>query len=219
MLISCSGIVPRNAQLQARGDARFEILGMLNEYMGRNIEGDYIEGFFPDERSTADYFERLLRKCAVEEGLERRWIRNTGYQGHVTFTGAEIARFINKHYRTKESSFVSIDPRVLRTASTDQKLRYIAGAYRRYGDGTGSRRAIFSEPNACKRMTLLADVLRSVGCGNVTLYSNAGSGYIPTSYILVFSPTDEVRKRTGIQRELSDKELNVLIHQAELQPV
>jgi hypothetical protein len=219
MLISCSGIVPQNAQLLARGDTRFEMLGMLNEYMGRNIEGDYIESFFPDERSTADHFEGLLRKCVVEEGLEQRWIRNTGLQGHVSFTGTEVARFINAHYRTKVSSFVSINPKVLRTASTDQKLQYIAGAYRRYGDDNGLRRAIFGEPNAYHKMTLLADVLRSVGCSNVTLYSNAGSDYIPTSYILVFSPTYEIRKRTGIRRELSDKELNILIRQAKLQPI
>ena len=226
VMVSCASRHQVGIQGPLNGHPRFEIFGMLDEYWGRQLADSRIESFYPDERTAADHFEKLLSEFAKDERVPPHWRRHVGSSGHVTFDNLAVAAAINSYYRIDPDLSTSpstpagtLDSKIFEGASRADMLRYIAGAYVRRGDGAGLKRSLFCDANACYKFPMLAEILRHLGCRNVILYSNAGSDLIPTGYLLTFSATTEVRSALGIEREISDDERTKWIRDSKLKRI
>lgn len=222
VLVSCSG--PRSAHVfdPSKGHARFEVLGMLDDYMCRPLgRGSFIERFYPGEAAEADRFEKLLGEFCTEESLPAHWRRNKEKEGHITFSGLEIAKAINSNYKAFDDGFYThssigpagmLSPAVLKSATEADLLRYVTGCYARCGDhafladSKAPHRAVFSRPNCSRKFELLADVLERLGCSKIRLYHS--QELIPTTLVLTFCPSQKVKESTGIRREVSAAEMN-----------
>jgi len=197
----------------SKGHARFEVLGMLDDYMGRLLgRGNFIERFYPSQKVQADRFEQLLNELCAEDHLPKHWQRKKQKEGHITFTGMEIAKAINRNFEAYDDGFYtrsSIGPTgrlssaVFQSASQADLLRYIAGAQTRFGSST--HQAIFIGANCGNKFELLADVLARLGCSNIRLYCT--QELVPTTYILLFSPSLNVQERTGMRHEVTSAEI------------
>lgn len=200
--------------------ARYEILGMLSEYQGRTLGADEIESFYPSEKDGAAHFEALLREFCDQEQIPKRWRRSKGEVGHVTFSSAKITAMLDAHYMAQGDRFWFVEngrrrpawhgtlkPSVILSASRAEQLRYVRGCHMRSGTGAPEWTALFHSANEFRKFALLAEVLRRLGCRNVKVYNDYASGNVPTSYVLTFTPTVEIKALTGIQREVTPAEL------------
>lgn len=183
----------------------------------------FIDRFYPSELAVAHHFEEVLREFCAEESVPTDWHRERSKAGHITFTSRRIAALINSNYSVSVVwGFASersgtLAPSVLESASRADMLRYVAGSYTRFGDYKGrfknsksTLRAFFLSPNSVTKFVLLRDVLVRLGCSNVRLYNDFGSNLVPTTYVLTFSPTAEVKAVTGIRHEISLPELKAM---------
>jgi len=219
ILTSCSLIPAHQAAHHPKGRARYEILGMLDEYGGRPLyDAASIESFYGNEKPAADHFEKVLGEFCAEESLPKDWRRaDAGGGGRIEFTGTRIASAINASYtKDARAGFGLYDVGVVsasvrRAASRDDMLRYVAGAYIRYGDpdhpsGPGAdRRAFINVANNYTKLSLLTDFLTRLGCTNLRYYIDDSSA--PTGSLLAFTPTPEVKAATGVAREITEAEI------------
>lgn len=198
---------------------------MLDEYGGRPLDwdsGTFIERFYPAETAEAAQFERLLREFCTDESLPKDWHRTKGSAGHITFSGSRIAAAINTSYSADAGygygmyQVGALSRSVSRDASRGDMLRYVTGAYFRFGDYNGrflnsksSPRAMFSMANNYSKACVLVDFLSRLGCTNVRCYDTTRAMTVPTQIVLTFSPNDEVRACLGIRREMTQQELQV----------
>jgi hypothetical protein len=203
--------------LHSRGKARFELLGMLDEYGGRPLdEAASIESFYPDEAAKADHFEKVLEEFCAEGSLPKDWLRKKESAGHLDFFGRRIAESINGSYVADARYGFGLGkvgvlaPRVLRSASKEEMLRYIAGAYVRRGDYQSAHRAFFSAANNEGKFCVLTDFLSRLGCDEIRFYDNHEAEAVPTTCVLTFRPSAEVKTITGIRREVTPEELKAL---------
>jgi hypothetical protein len=197
--------VPRDAwsvERPSRGRTRFEVFGMLNEYASRVPDGATIEGFYSSEVETRPavvaHFEELLREFCGEEHLAPKYEKKNYPQGGIAFVSPPIAEVIDKYYRTG-----ALDESVFDDASDEDLLRYVAGAYLREGDR--KKRAVLYMANAARKMRTVGVILARLGCKHVRMYSSRMK-LIPTTYVLLFSPSPKVKTNLGILSEaaLSD---------------
>lgn len=185
---------------------------MLSEYQARTLGTDRIEMFFPGEESQAAYFEALLREFCEQEQIPKRWHRKKHEAGHLFFHSVRINALLDKDYR-ELSGWSSIErkgtvnPALMLAASREDQLRFVRGCYERSGTGPPEWSALFGAPNESHKFALLAEVLRRLGCRNVRVYNDYESGNTPTSYVLTFTPTAEIKSLTGIRREVTPAEL------------
>ena len=194
---------------------------MLDEYESRPMDdASFIERFYPSEAAAADHFEALLREFCAHESLPKDWHRAKGSAGHITFSGSRIAAAINTSYSAYArygfgSYRVGVVSRsVSRSASRADMLRYVVGSYIRFGDCDGrlnnsksAHRAFFNMANNHSKVCVLVDFLPRLGCTNIRYYTSENT--VPTSSILLFSPSPEVRARTGIRHEMTPQEIKV----------
>jgi len=202
------------SSVHSRGNARFELLGMLDEYGGRPLDdAGSIERFYPAETAKADHFEKVLGEVCADESLPKDWLRDKENAGHIHFIGKVIAASINSSYVADSRYGFGGDavgvlaPSVLRSASKADMLRYIAGAYVRYGDDQSAHRAFFSAPNNGGKFCVLTDFLSRLGCDDIRFYDDQAT---PTGGVLTFRPSAEVKAVTGISREITPEELKAL---------
>ena len=211
-IVSCAG--PRTVHVYdpAKGHARFEILGMLEAYMGRPLgKGDFIENSGP---ARADHFEKLLGEFCDEEGLPQHWRRKKHRRGYYTFTGQEIAQSINRSFEPFKAGYYTEPPgpygglslAVFRSATQADLLRFVLGCQSRYCSKPD--RALFNGANAGDTFIMLADALKRLGCTNIRLYLS--QDLIPTSTILIFTSSKKVQDRTGIRHEVTYSEMKKL---------
>jgi hypothetical protein len=192
---------------------------MLDEYGGRPMDdASFIERFYPSEAAAADHFETVLRQFCVDESLPREWHRAKGSAGHITFSGGRIAAAINTSYSADARYGFGLyrvgvlSRSVSRAASRPDMLRYVVGAYIRYGDCDGrlknsksAHRAFFNMANNYSKVCILVDFLSRLGCTNIRYYTSENT--VPTSSFLSFSPSPEVRALTGIRHEMTPQEI------------
>lgn len=199
--------------------SRFELLGMLDEYGGRRLDDpDCIENFYGSEVAAAERFEKVLGEFCTAEGLPKDWHRETDSVGHISFTGERIAAAINTSYFEDKRYGFGLGPvgvlssKLMRSASRAEMLRYVVGAYKRYGDAHGTfqdvkaaPRAFFSTANNHSKFCVLTDFLSRLGCTHLRFYLDSGGA--PSFCLLAFRPSDRVKAATGIRREITREEV------------
>ena len=214
LMIGCASTQVVTESSSTQSLAKFEILGMLDEYMGRTLTGDGVERFYPSEQRAASRFEGLLRQLCASEKIRPDWKRSSGRQGHIYFESAAIAAVLNRHYSPEPSYMIGeavgyLRADALRSASHPELIRFVQGSYTRYGDE--GRRPIFHGANFSQKFRLLVDVLRRLGCSEVCLYDDHTSRHIPTAYTLTFRPTAELIEVLGVSPQLSDADVKDLL--------
>lgn len=180
---------------------------ILNEYLGRNVmeDDDLVEEVFANEAPALPAFRRQLARLSTEQGLEPATESplDGGQGGQIVFRSRSIADRINSCFRyqmTNGSATQAPDGSYRRYGKAQaplsyvffvnhrrRALAYIAGAWIRYGqEGT------FQFANSLDKATLIAHLLTDVGCLPVSLETIFG--YIPSTNILRFTPTTELRE-------------------------
>ena len=197
----------------------YEILGMLSEYLSRfnyytnEPHPGLIESFYPKEMKVVERFEKLLADHADITGLREHWEKETGKQGHVRFMSSALADVINSFYvrigmrysvrAVYEKRWVTLDPEVFASTAKDNMLRFLQGAYSRFGLPDKSSAIMMA--NAPYKMETIASVLKKLDCSYVMVYVLPS---IPHRYQIHFSPSLEVRESLGIQRTVLIPEEN-----------
>jgi len=134
----------------------------------------------------------------------------------ILFGSTEITAAINTSYTVdKRYGFGGqragvLAPKVLRSASRADMLRYVAGTYLRFGDYQSAHRAFFYAPNNFSKFCVLTDFLPRLGCSNLRFYDDTDTLSAPSVLVLTFRPSPEVEAVTGIRREVTVKELRAM---------
>ncbi len=189
----------------------YEILGMLSEYTSRfdcytgEPHPGLVEMFYPAELDLADRFEKLLAAHAQITGMKRDWRRKIGKQGHVSFLSSLWANALNSFYvrvgkrwagsSAVEKNWATLDPAIFSNASKEDRLRFLQGAYSRYGSKDKS--SAIEMANASFKVETIAGVLKKLACAHVTIFVLP---LLPHGYRVHFDPSPAVRERLGIQR-------------------
>jgi len=179
-----------------KGIRVYQILGFLEEYVGRLTadDDDTVERFYPNERAKAETFGRWLNELAQQQGIPTNAItKEIDRDSFVRFRSAILARALNRLYLEQKRDEVHDGPRgripraslFVSRAMFDEverqvKLAYISGAYCRYG-----RAHAIGFANAAHKATVLAGLLRDVGCKDVQVTSITDR--IPNTNIVTFS--------------------------------
>ena len=85
------------------------------------------------------------------------------------------------------SQTVWVDDQLFLGVERDLKFAYVAGAHARYGAGDS-----FQFANSQHKVTLLAELLKELGCSDIRTEST--QGFIPKGNTLYFQPSAELRK-------------------------
>jgi hypothetical protein len=178
-------------------DHLFFILGFLDEYSGRVLEGergDRIESFYADEADRVPLFRAQLEMLARERRVSAT-ISEDREDARIVLRSRELAVLIDASYADIQLYGQRDDGTVLREArvspalfdgkGADEKLSYLAGAYARYGAAHS-----FRITNAQHKVELIAGLLTSLGCADVTVTYHPGT--VPRVFVLSFQPSAEV---------------------------
>lgn len=200
-----------------KAETVFFVLGMLDEYLGRQFveDEDSIEGFYCREAETARLFRRSVSRLATEQSLDPA-IRDETMQDCLrVYHSKTIADRLNSCYRYRASNGQLVqgaDGTYRRTASASLEM----GLFMHSGHGAGTergwpdevfyrRRALayvsgawrrhgrggdFVFANSKEKANLVAQLLVALGCHGVRLESDFG--LIPQTNVVHFAPTDEV---------------------------
>lgn len=109
----------------------------------------------------------------------------------MVFSSPSIAKEINRRY-----SNGMLDPAFFAGATQEDLLRFAKGCYERFGDG--KKLPVVNMANAPEKLSILGTVLVRLGCTEVRIY-NTGSHFVPTSFVLFFSPSPLVKERLGVR--------------------
>jgi hypothetical protein len=200
--IACSAALEPRADLTgSKGETVFFLLGMLDEYSGRRFieDSDMVESFYCGEHVVAFVFRAYLSRLAQEQGLDRtiqvRWRQDC----LVCFLSPEVSAFLNQFYSysfdsggkvrvltedgPKRVASASLATSQIKRTENALKTAYLAGAHFRYGQGDH-----FEFADSCDKMTLVADVLRDVGCDSVRVtrdrtFFTACTSTRPTNFV------------------------------------
>lgn len=154
----------------------FEILGMLDEYIGRRLNTttlspktfspleitDFVESFYPHESDKANYFLNLVKQFEKKNNIDFNVRTEVKQQGHTVFHSDSLAKFINSFYIYVGSDKGTLYPYFINKQSRKNKIAYLRGAYRRHG-----REDMITIANGYNKMRLLESVLMHLGYNNV----------------------------------------------------
>ena len=145
-----------------------------------------------------DVFRSHLVKLAEERGITTA-IGEETEGGCTSFHSRELTELIDGCYEVdfSKSPFITLDPEPRRAEAhisgkafeqrgATEKLAYLAGAYARHGHGNTFRLA-----NARHKAEVVADLLRELGCLEVTL-SLTNPGYVPAIHEVAFEPSEDL---------------------------
>jgi hypothetical protein len=172
-----------------------EILGMLDEYIGRQIEfasDDIIESFYStlNDNESAKHF-RILIEDYEKELATSFHIR---IQANNRFYSRSFCSIINCLYVSESNpSYQTLDKKYILNLSDDLKYAYLKGAYQRFGGGNE-----ISIANGINKLKTIAMVMESLGVKNIKLYSS-GPNTLPTDYILTFDSSPILRSQLGFR--------------------
>lgn len=189
-----------------RTPAMYELLGMADEYMSRfdfykgTPRPGFVEQFYPKEAQLAEAYVRLIRALEKESGRRFKVERKLGPQGHIELRSDALAAAINAHYVKVDGRTATLDRAALLRAPQAQLLRYLRGAYARYGrNNTSSLRMA----NAPHKIETLGHVLKKLGCADVVIYATKRT--IPGVFEVHFRPSPTVRKALPIKAPARDE--------------
>jgi hypothetical protein len=174
-----------------------EILGMLNEYMGRHINSfampsdDLVDFFYSDKQDneSAEYFRTLIENYEKEIGTSF----NLRIQAQNGFYSKSLCSLINCLYLADLNPFYlfTLNKKYILNLSDDLKYAYLKGVYYKFGNGNE-----ISIANGIQKLKTVALVMESLGIKNIKLYSS-GPNTLPTDYILTFENTPNLKEQLG----------------------
>jgi hypothetical protein len=124
------------------------------------------------------------------------WNRETESSGHIVFYCEPLKDIVNSFY-ILEGNLATLDRKILDSASAENKLCYLIGAYMRFGEKPKCNE--FRMANGYTKLITIGRVLSALGCENVRYYYTADEGRVPNVGKLYFQPCDTVRDRLGIE--------------------
>ena len=174
-----------------------EILGMLNEYMGRHISSfampndDLVDFFYSvkQDNESAEYFRTLIKNYEKEIGTSF----NLRIQAQNGFYSKSLCSLINCLYIANPNPFYlfTLNRKYILNLSDDLKYAYLKGVYYRFGNGNE-----ISISNGIQKLKTVALVMESLAIKNIKLYSS-GPNTLPTDYILTFENTPNLIEQLG----------------------
>jgi hypothetical protein len=170
-----------------------EILGMLDEYIGKPIEfanDDLIElfGINKYDNELAKHFRILTENYEKEIATSF----NIKVQANNRFYSKSLCSIINCLYVSGVSPlYQTLNKKYILNLSDDLKYAYLKGAYQRFGGGNE-----ISIANGINKLKTIALVMESLGVKNIKLYSS-GPDTLPTDFILTFDSTPILRSQIG----------------------
>jgi hypothetical protein len=172
-----------------------EILGMLNEYMGRHIDSfampneDLVDFFYSVKRDneSAEYFRILIENYEKEIGTSF----NLRIQAQNGFYSKSLCSLINCLYLADFNPLYlfTLNKKYLLDLSDDLKYAYLKGVYYRFGNGNE-----ISIANGIQKLKTVALVMESLGIENIKLYSS-GPNTLPTDYVLTFESSSFLKEQ------------------------
>jgi len=179
------------------------IFGMLDEYNGRfDLSGqplpNFVESFSEAEKETADYFDGCIKSYKKESGLDFKFVRTNN--GHV-FESKELSDIINSFYIMADHIAV-LDSSIIRKASLENKLNYIYGVYKRFGDADKNS---ITMANAFKKLETAAFALKELKCSNIYIFRSRRA--VPVSGKVIFMPSAVVGERLQIQQIITESDI------------
>lgn len=182
-----------------------EMLGLADEYISRfdyysgKPRPGMVESFYPHETALAAAYEQLIAAYSKESGERLSHTRKVGPQGHVTLVSDRLATIINSFY-VQQARLATLDPKLILGASRTCQLRYLKGAYARYGDA--GRNAI-RMANASMKVETIGRLLKQLGCKRVAVFS---TDTIPTGTMVFFEPGGAAAKALPVTKRLTQAE-------------
>jgi len=198
--------------------ARFKLFGTMDApYCGSVSDGNSLRtyGKNPSTAAIAD-FKHLLRTFCKEEGIDAKIEEKTDRFGITTISSPTISAAINRYFLKGklEASFFN-------GASEEELLSYAGSSYK-WGCADDKKEPIIYGQNFNCTLHTVGVILCRLGCTQVKLYSTKDT-MVPRCWVLLFSPSQKVKERLGIQKEaiLADvmKEYrNMLLLEEEMRP-
>jgi hypothetical protein len=199
----------------------FRSLGMLDEYLGRDIaeDSDLVEQFSNSERQAAEAFRRVTTQLATEQGMQPPVVADTA--DRIYFRSRAMAERLNSCYSyTMTGGSLYEGPNGVMLRSTTGTLPIalfkrsgevrmdLAGGisdnvlYRRralaYISGAwrrNQRGADLVFANSQKKATLVSELLNDLGARHVTVESTVG--FIPQANMVHFTPSPLIAEWLG----------------------
>lgn len=203
----------RGAKRRQLTPAMFEMLGLADEYISRfdYITGKprpgLVESFYPHEIKLSQRYERLIKAHIKQSGVKLKYTRKVHGQGHISFHSPGLAATINSFYRL-EGKLATLDHRHLFKASRKNQLRYLKGAYARYGRDASN---LFAMANATYKVTTIGRLLKKLGCTRVEVYTTRT---LPTGTDVFFVPGKRLARELGITRNLDHGKYTGVAHRS-----
>ena len=195
--------------------AMCEMLGMADEYISRFDYWDgkprpnLVESFYPHEGKLAAAYEKLIAAYKKESGAKLTHKRIVGPQGHITIASNTLDKIINGFYVQKDK-IATLDPKLILGASRACQLRYVKGAYARYGD---QGRNAMRMANAGMKVETLGLVLKKLGCKKAAVFTTET---IPTGTMVFFEPGGAIERALPVTKRLSQAEYQKVWEAAKL---
>jgi hypothetical protein len=182
---------------------------MLREYNGRGsslagtLPPGLVDSYFYSESAAADDFSRII--AAYEKEVDVQFNVERKEDATIAFRSVSLSGLINAFYvkRDKRLSH-TLSPAFLESASVEQKRRYIAGVYKRFGDKTPVHRSLIRMANAFEKSELVAKTLKTLGCAETVVYETTT---IPVTNLILFVPTDALKQLLRIESVPSEAEV------------
>jgi hypothetical protein len=199
----------------------FRTLGMLDEYLGRQIaeDSDLVEQFSESERPVAEAFRRVTTQLATEQGMQPPVLKDT--TDHIYFRSPALAERLNSCYSYTMTggslyegpngvmlrSTTGTLPTTLFKRSGEVRMDPAGGIsdnvlYRRralaYVSGAWRRHhrgADLVFANSQKKAALVSELLNDLGARHVTIESTVG--LIPQANLVHFTPSPLIAEWLG----------------------
>lgn len=180
------------------------MIGTLDDYMGHQQTFAYSSGdkgyyqmvdiYAQGEKNIA-----LLIDSLFKQKYPDTYIDNNGAPKGIKLYSALMSRLVNSYFKyVPTGSYTGFHDTVYvgilqkdRFVTNQQKLSFIAGAFYRNGDKTGSQECFLSIPNSASKAKICEEFLKDLGCENVSY--EIKNNRIPTGHTIFFKPSQKVQ--------------------------
>jgi hypothetical protein len=171
-----------------------ENLRMLKESAKGNLYGQFVDGYFPNEKHLALLIDSLF----TGEFSDLRMV-DKGCDGRcINLYSSSLSKIIDGYfeYRPGTGLTVFLDTvyagyhKAENLQTVKQKLSFLAGAFLRDGYKTDSEGWFLSMPNSTSKAEFCSRLLKELNCTNVKY--DILSDYIPVGHKVYFEPSKSV---------------------------
>jgi len=184
------------------GRPLFELLGMMTERFSPRPGGTET---FGGGDTTSDHFEAILREYCDRLGIEADIQNELFPERHlIEIRSPTIALIEEKFFRSPPDGVgpLYLDKTVFADATDQDLLRYVRGAYLRYGmDGVTASFAMGGLA-AANKLREVGLVLSRLGCTDVRLYQT-NLNWFGGGFRLLFEPSEIVARAIGAREKMT----------------